>query len=498
MNIFLHQAIAPLLNSIAHFDKKASSIHKTAVIPSKANTGRWSTVHPQKGTFIQTTTQASFRKPAPAQNSQPSDSFSGSNDLGTSSSQDSRRTQNEAVFADHQPEQNATIKPPSIEFEPPFLTPTFSTGDNFGATASPSIRNSQIVPLGTTTPAPVPEFTGNSIDFNPTTNAPKTDSRFSQNDQIESKPITSSVFNFGERLQPTTGIPSVSTTISENLIPVIKENNKVPEPSNVLLPPFEHINLYAGASTQGPPIYFEWKLPASGLEPPIDENKSNGAITISDQVPVIPPEKTTQPSFPFIEQDLVPPISSNANTLTDDVTDDSDEFKNIALPSLSLRPPLFTYSSSTQANNDRIGTTNHSFPSIASLHGSASTQKKVFDKSQTQRSVTTTTTRSSANSITTKRQSDTSTTKDLNYLDLKKQLSIPEFTFPLEEIQRPSYTENNALNSFQIRIPDDIAQNRADISGEKNKAWYGENARCPECHPSFLKPDSCEPCIKFR
>lgn len=419
------------------------------------------------------------------------DSFSG-NDLGTSSSQDSRRSQNEAVFADHKPEPKSTIKPPSIEFEPPFLTPTFSTGDNnFGATASPSIRNSQIVPLGTTTPTSVPEFTGNSIDFNPTTNAPTTDSRFSQHDD-RSKPITSSLFNFGDRLQPTTSIPPVSTTATESLIPVIKDNNKVPEPSNVLLPPFENFN-FAGASTQGPPIYFEWKLPTSDLQPPIDENKSNGAITISDQVPVIPPEKTTQPSFPFIEKDLVPPFANNANALTDDET---DEFRNIALPSLSLRPPLFT-PPSTQTNIDRNGSTNHSFPSIASLHGSASTQSKVFDKSQTQRSVTTTT-RTTANSITTKRQSDTPTTKDLNYLDLKKQLSIPEFTFPLEEIQRPSYTENNALNSFQIRIPDDVVQNRADVSGEKIKAWYGENAKCPECHPSFLKPDTCEPCIKFR
>lgn len=491
--MFFHQAIAPLLNSLAHFDKKASSIHKTAVTPNKANTGHWSTVHPQKETFVQKTTETSVRNPAPVQNSQPLDSFSG-NDLGTSSSQDSQRTQNEAIFADHKPEPKSTIKPPSIEFEPPFLTPTFSTGDNFGATASPSIRNSQFVPLGTTTSASVLEFTGNSIDFNPTTtNAPIANSRFNQNDD-RSKLITSSVFNFGDRLQPTTNIPPVSTPTNENQIPVIKDKSKVPVPSNVLLPPFENINLNAGASIQGPPIYFEWKFPASGLEPPIDDNKSNGAITISDQVPVIPPEKTTQPSFPFVGKELVPPILSNANTLTDDETD--DEFRNIALPSLSLRPPLFT-SPTIQINNDRIGSTNHSFPSIASLHGSASTQSKVFDKSQTQRSVTTTT-RSTANSITTKRQSDTPTTKDLNYLDLKRQLSIPEFTFPLEEIQRPSYTENNALNSFQIRIPDDIAQNRADISGEKIKAWYGENARCPECHPSFLKPDSCEPCIKFR
>lgn len=461
--------------------------------------GRWNTVHPQKGTFIQTTTtETSLKNPVSAQKSQSSDSFSG-NDLGTSSSQDSRRTQNEAIFADHKSEHKSTIKPPSIEYEPPFLTPTLSTGDNFGVTASPSIRNSQFVPLGTTMPTSIPEFTGNSIDYNPTTsNAPSTDSRFNQND-YQSKPITSSVFDFGDRLQPTTTLPPVSTTTTQNSIPTIKDTNKVSEPSNVLLPPLiKNINPYAVPSpAQGPPIYIEWKLPASGLEPPIDENKSNGAITISDQVPVIHPEKTTQPTFPFIEKDLVPPILSNANSLTDDET---DEFRNIALPSLSLRPPLFT-SPSTEANinMNRIGNTNHSFPSILSLHGSASTQNKVFDKSQTQQHSITTTTRSTVNSITTKRQSDDApTTKDLNYLDLKKQLSIPEFTFPLEEIQRPSYTDNNALNSFRIRIPDDVAQNRADISGEKIKSWYGENARCPECHPSFLKPDSCEPCIKFR
>lgn len=360
--------------------------------------------------------------------------------------------------------------------------------------------------MHSTTPISIPEITANSIDITSTPSSPTVNTRLHQNDeriQTKPNPVTSSVINFGERLQPTTSkptpfTPSVSSTSNENLVPVLTDANKVPEPATVLLPPFENLNLYSGATTQGPPIYFEWKIPASGLEPPIYENKSNGVITITDgnQVPVLPPQNTIDAvqqsiTIPPLEKDLVPPLLGDNNS----VSDESNEFANIKPPSVSLRPPLFSPPSQAVASS------NHSFPSIApiSQHSSVTIQNKAFDKSQTPRSVTTT--GRTINGITTKRQSigDAVTPKDINYLDLKKQLLIPEFTFPLETVQRPSYTESNAVNSFQIRIPDDVAQNRADLtSSEKVKSWFGENSECPECHPSFLKPGSCEPCIKFR
>lgn len=78
-----------------------------------------------------------------------------------------------------------------------------------------------------------------------------------------------------------------------------------------------------------------------------------------------------------------------------------------------------------------------------------------------------------------------------NYSLLKKELSIPEYQFPLEgEGARTGYDNKEAVNSFQIKIPDKETLQYAE--------WYGENPKCPECHPSFVKPGTCEPCVKIR
>lgn len=75
-----------------------------------------------------------------------------------------------------------------------------------------------------------------------------------------------------------------------------------------------------------------------------------------------------------------------------------------------------------------------------------------------------------------------------NYSLLKKELSIPEYQFPLEgEDARTGYERKEAVNSFQIKIPN-----------KRVLEWYGENPNCPECHPSFVKPGTCEPCVKIR
>lgn len=81
-----------------------------------------------------------------------------------------------------------------------------------------------------------------------------------------------------------------------------------------------------------------------------------------------------------------------------------------------------------------------------------------------------------------------------NYLELRKQLSIPDFTFPLESsgTAQSTYEHDGAVNSFQIKIP---AYARSD---DDSTAWYGENAKCPECHPAFARHGTCEPCVKIR
>lgn len=70
-----------------------------------------------------------------------------------------------------------------------------------------------------------------------------------------------------------------------------------------------------------------------------------------------------------------------------------------------------------------------------------------------------------------------------NYNELRKSLSIPSYEFPLED-ELNVLGNTNALNSYQLKIPANV------------QSWYGENERCPQCHPAFLEPGTCEPCVK--
>ncbi|XP_031633705.1 mucin-2 [Contarinia nasturtii] len=475
------KAISPLLNSIQSYEKRPAILHKAAsssspVVVENRNEkpfvlpGRWNTIQTTSAP-ITTTQRSNFQSFNHFDTNAPS--FSGGNDLKTSSSQDSRRTQNENVFeSDEKPAQKPTVKPLVIEFQPPFLNPIFNTTVTTTTTKSPQFTR----PLPTT-----PAFTQTTVNSIPPRPLTPTEDRTRPN-QIQS--ASSGVSNFGDRLKTSTATPITSTP---SVVSAPSDGGtKLKEPPTVLLPPYE--NPLFGTPTQGPPIYREWQLPAADLQPPFDENKSNGAITISsdeNQIPVIPPHTTQSGPSSFSDKDLVPPLF--------------ESFSNIKLPSLSLKPPVYSpLPVFNDTNTSR--TSNHTFPSLTAINN-ANTFAQATDKSQTQRSVTTIP--SAINSISTKRNSETTTRKELNYLELKKQFSVPEFTFPLENIERPSYTENNAVNSFQIKIPDDVAQSQELISdGSSNevqrKPWYGENAKCPECHPSFLKPGTCEPCIKIR
>lgn len=78
-----------------------------------------------------------------------------------------------------------------------------------------------------------------------------------------------------------------------------------------------------------------------------------------------------------------------------------------------------------------------------------------------------------------------------NFTILKHKLLVPEFDFPLDaEEYRTGYDNTERFNSFQLKIPD-----KGTLA---EREWYGENQKCPECHPSFLRPGTCEPCIKIR
>lgn len=558
-----NQAISPLLNSIQSFDKN-SAHHKTF------NSGPRKTGVKTFGGHSVLSLQASASSypkpptpsstplpPAPPQRFQPNfqqkQQFdtsgpgftSGGNDLGTSSSQDSRRSQNENVFEDHNDKPShrqkvQTPKPLLIEFEPPFLQPIFNTAASSSTPQPPKSTagipttaptRPQFVPPSATTP--IPAFARPTFNAFVNANQPVASSRVSNFGDRLSASAAAAAANGPTTAQPTpppTFIPTTDasptnfpfSSNANDLIPVLSDDatggnsnaidGKIKEPPTVLLPPYES-NVPAGIpTTQGPRVYHEWKLPASDLEPPIDENKSNGAITIQDdnQIPVLPPQQTTQQSLGS-DALLVPPLfdtssSNNVNT-------------NVKLPALSLQPPAYSPQFSNQNDTDALqsAATNHSFPSFSALHNGANGVgfAQSTDKTQTQRSISPSASSSAANSVasataqSTKRQNgvasgETTTRKDINYLDLKKQFLIPEYTFPLENVERPSYTESNAVNSFQIKIPDEISHSHELIGdgSSKNevhrKPWYGENVKCPECHPTFLKPGSCDPCIKIR
>ncbi|KAM3955904.1 jiangshi [Aphomia sociella] len=62
---------------------------------------------------------------------------------------------------------------------------------------------------------------------------------------------------------------------------------------------------------------------------------------------------------------------------------------------------------------------------------------------------------------------------------------IPDYIFPLDK-PHPGYDDENAETSFQVKV------------ARPGRASYGENPNCPQCHPAYLNPGSCEPCIVKR
>lgn len=77
----------------------------------------------------------------------------------------------------------------------------------------------------------------------------------------------------------------------------------------------------------------------------------------------------------------------------------------------------------------------------------------------------------------------------IQYKDLQKLFSIPEFEFPIEQSGRDGYEKPEAVNSFQVKIP---------YKSGSDRYYYLEHAHCnPACHPYFFKPGRCEPCVKL-
>ncbi|XP_055546774.1 mucin-2 isoform X2 [Wyeomyia smithii] len=245
-------------------------------------------------------------------------------------------------------------------------------------------------------------------------------------DVIKTQYVSQPVFT----RQPITSDPSggpINTGIDKlaEQTPIQVRNDNIPRPfsiptpSNEVLPPKIDYVFYDDATTQGPPIYYQWKwsIPSYGLDPPLD--------------------------VPLSEDDK---LSSQLNPASPEHSSDSIREHNQTARSISSETGNF---------GENQSTTNTVVDSPR-LRAPAPTH---------------------------------------NYLELRKNFAIPDFTFPLESEASSSgaYERDGAVNSFQVRIP---SYTRSD--NNSSTTWYGENVKCPHCHPAFLRPGTCEPCVKIR
>ncbi|XP_062560957.1 uncharacterized protein LOC134225139 [Armigeres subalbatus] len=261
----------------------------------------------------------------------------------------------------------------------------------------------------------------------------------------------------------------------------------VPIPSREILPPFQNVanfdkikNRYVNeAIFTRQPITNE---PSSGpIKSGIDKLSGDVQIQVRN-------DNAPRPfSVPAPANDLLPP--KKEYVFYDDATTKGPPIYyqwKWSIPSFGLDPPLDAPLTDEEKLLTQLNPASQDSPDTNREHN------------QTARSISSETGNPGENSSTGNSFAEANRRKiqqpNHNYLELRKQLAIPDFTFPLENVAaaKSVYDNEAAVNSFQIRIP---AYARSD---DDSTAWYGENAKCPQCHPAFVRPGSCEPCIKIR
>lgn len=263
--------------------------------------------------------------------------------------------------------------------------------------------------------------------------------------------------------------------------------SKVPVPSRDILPPFQNVanfdkiknRFVSEAIFTRQPITNE---PSSGpIKSGIDKLQGDVQIQVrNDNVP--------RPfSVPTPANDLLPP--KKEYVFYDDATTKGPPIYyqwKWSIPSFGLEPPLDAPLTDEEKLLTQLNPASQDSPDSNREHN------------QTARSISSETGNPGENPSTSNTIAEANKRKiqlpTHNYLELRKQLAIPDFTFPLESAgtAQSVYEQEGAVNSFQIKIP---AYARSD---DDSRAWYGENAKCPQCHPAFMRPGSCEPCIKIR
>ncbi|GAB0092297.1 uncharacterized protein DMENIID0001_072870 [Sergentomyia squamirostris] len=303
------------------------------------------------------------------------------------------------------PVKNGSVKKPSLLYEAPFLLPDYNRNYRNQQTTPPPLNTPQIQSTGK-------PFTASGVKdpidgkVSKTRNAPRTEPP-----AIPTARILSQNPFFANSLQPAK--PTVATQQLNN-----RPTPAIPQPARDLLPPRSDVRKHDDATTEGPPIYYEWKwaVPAFVLEPPKSTNDSVVAASRSSKAAPTPAVPREFAHNPFLQR----AFSSGKGTAS----------------SSERSPTPRAFSSATKQGT---------------------TTEKPKERKPTN-----------------------------NYKELQKNLSIPDFEFPLEKDTRPGFDQKEARNSFQLVIPT-----------KSDKPWYGENPKCPECHPAYLQPGTCEPCIRI-
>ncbi|KAH8360026.1 hypothetical protein KR093_010230 [Drosophila rubida] len=344
------------------------------------------------------------------------------------------------------------VKPPSKIYEPPFVYPIYNQDDAQQqqpatetlrtSSAAPFTRYTGAVGVGgvavSTTARPLSRpttFAGQPFSYSTLAPTASTAANSYRPAAVAVPPETRTptpAQSFRLATPPSTAAPRVVA-------------QKAELPFNDLLPPYVEFVPHDIATTQGPPIYYEWKVPANGLEPP----KLDPPIGVDGREY---PETTGEYASKGHKQDS---FNSKLNDLA-------------AQSSIAKRLPS---SRSIKANE---------LPTVAAT-----------EKAQ--------------------RRSDvvaTGSAASTDITQLRKQLLIPEYAFPLEQIGRTGYAPGSSAagdlyNSFQLKIPERRSSSSGSSSSSSSSTgisakgkWFGENPKCPECHPSFVLPGTCEPCLR--
>lgn len=424
------------------------------------------------------------------------------------------------------------IKPPSRLYEPPFLYPIYNLNytesenqnqedDQESSTASTITISTTTVPTTTTTPLPLPPsstststtkspftrpaifagrpfapaasvtFTSSTTTVLPTTGnyEENSDSFVKQNvDNFITKTQTEHSTSQPKAFEIQTQIPFTTSTTTEKPLPDIStpfldllppnfdyiqqaqpepfkakqiSNELAPAPAQDLLPPFQEFIVHDVATTQGPPIYYEWKIPSDGLEPPKFDSPSPSSSGIES-------ENQTKDDI----------ISSGSSTVTENYTTNLP-FANNPF----LAPILNRHHDQQKSTRSFIRS-----PTVRSIPKTTTTLQPPHFSTQYN---TADDDNDTENTATKRNENLNNAHKEVDIQQLQKDYLIPDFLFPLENDARTGYEQSDIVNSFQLKIPDHHDDN-------EKKSWYGENSECPECHPSFVKPGTCEPCIRRR